>query len=240
MLAVVAPSTVYHSLFAPLRRALPGQLVRRVRATATALLTPLEFARRTGHWRSSLYSRAVSGDGAPLPWYTYPCIDFLTPRRKLLRSVLEFGAGQSTLWWAAEGAEVVAFEADRGWYEYLRPLVPSNVQLYFVAMESPEQCLRDVRAQLASCGRERFEAVVVDGLYRTELARMCPELCERHGLIVCDDAEGYDIQASLAATGMQRVDFFGFAPGVILPRCTSIYWRDSPLFAATLPIVRED
>lgn len=239
MLAVLVPPTVYHLLFDPLRRALPDQLARGVRATATALLTPLEFTRRTGHWRSSFYSRAVLANGAPLPWYTYPCIDFLTPRRKLLRSVLEFGAGQSTLWWAAEGAEVVAFEADRGWYEYLRKRVPSNVQLHYVAMESPEQCLHDIRARLAGGGRERFEAVILDGLYRTELADICTELCDRGGLIVCDDAEGYDIHGVLGGSGMQRVDFFGFAPGVLLPRCTSIYWRESALFAASLPITQD-
>jgi hypothetical protein len=235
----VAPTTVYHSLFAPLRRALPGKLASSVRAAATALLTPFEFTRRTGHWRSSLASKAVAADGAPLPWYTDPCIDFLTPRRKLLHSVLEFGAGQSTLWWAAQGAEVLAFEADHGWYEHLRKRVPSNVDLQFVAMETPEQCLRDIRAQLARSGRERFDVVVVDGLYRTELARLSPLLCEPHGLIVCDDSEGYDIHASLGSSGLLRVDFFGFAPGVILPRCTSIYWRDSAAFSGSLPIARE-
>jgi predicted O-methyltransferase YrrM len=231
--------TVFHALFAPMRRVLPGPLARGARAAAAALLAPIEFTRHTGHWRSSLLSKAVTGSGAPLPWYTYPCIDFLLPRRKLVRSVLEFGAGQSTLWWAAQGAEVVAFEADRGWYEYLRKRVPSNVDLRLVSMESPERCVSDVREQLRACGRERFDVVVIDGLYRTELVRLSPQLRAPSGVIVCDDSEGYDVQASLADSGLQRVDFFGFAPGVIVPRCTSVYWRDSALFAPTLPISSE-
>jgi hypothetical protein len=80
---------------------------------------------------------------------------------------------------------------------------------------------------------------VIDGLYRTELARLSPQLRAPGGVIVCDDSEGYDVQASLNDSGLQRVDFFGFAPGVILQRSTSIYWSDSALFAPTLPIARE-
>ena len=76
----------------------------------TLVLTPLRFSLQTGHARSSLVRRAVAPSGAPLPWLTYPAIDLLANVDVVGRSVLEFGAGQSTLWWLSHGAEVISFD----------------------------------------------------------------------------------------------------------------------------------
>jgi hypothetical protein len=231
-------NTVLHRMFAPLRRSLPAPASRMLRAGMTALLTPAYFSGHTGHWRSSLQSKALAPEGTPLPWYTYPCIDFLGARRDRVRTVLEFGAGQSTLWWAAAGAHVVAFEADPEWYAYLRGKVPSNVDLRLATVASAEACIADVRRQLQTCPVREFDMVVVDGLFRSELAALSPSWRAARGAILCDDAEGYDLNAALRGSGLQRVDFFGFAPGVILPRCTALYFAQSDLFDATIPVVR--
>lgn len=231
-------NTVLHKLFEPVRRNAPAPVARALRAGATALLTPVHFSQHTGHWLSSLKSKALSPKGAPLPWYTYPCIDFLAARRDRVRSVLEFGAGQSTLWWAERGARVVAFEADRGWYEHLKTRIPANVDLRFTTTESAESCLRDVRAQLDRVAQREFDVVVVDGLYRAELTEVARSMRDPRGLIICDDSEGYGIGESLSDSGLNRVDFFGFAPGVILPRCTSIYFGHGDFFDAKIPIAR--
>jgi hypothetical protein len=229
-------TTIFHTLFALMRERLPDPMARSIRAGATAMLTPLHFTRHTGHWQSSLRSMAVSPSGQPIPWYTYPCLDFLAPRRERIRSVLEFGAGQSTLWWAAQGARVVAFEADGGWFDDLKQRVPSNVDLRFVDASTPESCLRGVREQLEELGNPLFDAVVVDGLFRTELAALSPSFRAENGVIICDDSEGYEIHAMLRESGLSRVDFFGFAPGVMLPRSTSIYFSSLELFEASIPI----
>src|SRR5262245_56791293 len=78
-----------------------------VRRTQTALRAPIRFSKNTGHFLSSLKARAVDKDGNPLPWYTYPAIDFLRRKCFAERTVLEFGSGQSTLWWAARARSVV-------------------------------------------------------------------------------------------------------------------------------------
>jgi len=226
-----------HTFFAHLRRMVPGRLARLVRASATAILTPLYFTRHTGHWRSSLRQMAVSPNGDPLPWYTYPCIDFLAPRRHRVGTVLEFGAGQSTLWWAAGGAKVVAFEADREWFDRLRNAVPASVDLRFTTIVSEAECIRDVREQLAVAATQQFDVVVVDGLWRHELITVALERRSPKGIIVFDDSEGYGVFERLKNAGLCRVDFFGFAPGVMLPRCTSIYFTDATLFLdAQIPI----
>lgn len=232
------PKSIYTDLFQPVRRTLPAPVASAVRAVATAALTPLHFMRHTGHWRSGLRAMAVSPEGKPLPWYTYPCIDFLGPRRGFARTVLEIGAGQSTLWWAEEGARVVAIESDPAWYESLKGRVPANVDLRFVEQREPEQYIAAMREQIAASGIQAFDVVIVDGGYRTEAAALAPSFRAPEGVIICDDSEGYDIYEVLRDSALNRVDFFGFAPGVILPRCTSIYFAQSPFFSASIPMKR--
>ena len=60
---------------------------------------------------------------------------------------LEFGAGQSTLWWGKRAARVVAFEGDADWFKQLKPRVGDNVRLLPVSMDSAEACA----ARISEC-----------------------------------------------------------------------------------------
>lgn len=213
------------SLFRPVRAIAPAWLANLIRSTGTAVLAPVLYSRRTGHWRSAFARRALSRQGAPLPWYTYPCSDFLQQRDFSDRSVLEFGAGQSTLWWAARAARVVALEGSEAWWRELRERVPANVALHRVAGDDERRCVAEVAAVLEQGGIERFDVVVIDGLCREALIDTAVSRVTGDGIIVCDNAEGYGIHAGFLARGFQRVDFFGNAPAVVRPHCTSIYFR---------------
>lgn len=213
-----------HRAFRPVKKVFPRWLTEPVRRLGTALLTPLFFSYRSGHFRSSLAARAVCRKGAPIPWYTYPSIDFLKVRDFRGRSVLECGAGQSTLWWAKRAKRVVALEGSKQWYETVRKAVPPNVDLHLVSMESAEACVADVRQALESSGNAKFDVIIIDGLYREELAEMAKALVTEDGMIVCDNAESYGFRDALAESELARVDFYGYAPGVVLPHATSIYF----------------
>lgn len=229
--------TRIHATFAPIRRLLPAWAASPIRRLGTAVLTPLIFSYRTGHLRSSLLAKAVKRDGTPLPWYTYPSIDFLKNRDFADKSVLEFGAGQSTLWWADRAKHVVSLEGDKGWYEHIARTMPGNVALHLVSTESPEACVENVRRVLAQHSGP-FDVIVIDGLYRFEMADIARELLADDGAIICDNAEGYGIEEAFRHSGMNRVDFYGHTPGVVLPHSTSIFFGPSSfLFSAGHPIV---
>lgn len=229
--------------FAPLKKLLPVSLWKPLRGVGTALLAPALSAYRSGHLRSSLQAMAVWRNGQPIPWYTYPCIELLFARAQSglfrKRRVLEFGAGQSTLWWAGQAAEVVALEAPGSWYERLRRKVPANVRLIEAAAHSAEACVAAAEVALADAGQ--FDVVVIDGLWRSELIAVALHHLAPGGAILCDNAEGYGIHegflAHSAGRQLLRADFFGQAPGVIWPHCTSIYFQaDCFLFSAAAPI----
>jgi hypothetical protein len=183
------------------------------------------FSFESGHARSALRGRAVDREGAPLPWYTYPAVDLL--RAKDLRDyrVLEFGAGQSTIWWAGQARSVVALEDDPTWCAQLTPLLPANVSLRQVG-GSPA-AMSD-----ALSNEGPFDIVVVDGLDRLHAARLATELVAEEGAILLDNSEGYwgpppsrPIIDLFRRADFLRIDLYGYAPGVVLPHCTSLFFR---------------
>ena len=74
---------------------------------------------------------------------------------------------------------------------------------------------------------ERFDVIIIDGFDRRLLV---PIVCERlatGGIIICDNAEGYGFHEAFLGRDIDRVDFYGRAPGVILPHCTAVFFKGS-------------
>jgi hypothetical protein len=208
-----------------------------MRSIATGFLTPVLFSARTGHFVSSFKMMAVAKNGTPLPWYTYPSIDFLKYRSYSEKTVLEFGGGQSTLWWASRAKNVVTLEGDKQWYQSIKNRMPSNVDLNYVSMKDPKSNTDDVRRVLAAKPSKSYDVIIIDGLYRFEMIEIALQFLAEDGIIICDNAEGYGFYEGFANSDLNRVDFFGHAPGVILPQATSIFFRPgSPVFSARYPI----
>lgn len=168
---------------------------------------------------------AVSRSGDPLPWYTYPCIDFLKYRHFEDKTVLEFGVGQSTLWWGQRAKRVVGFEGDAAWHQKLKTRVSDNVELHLVPIDSPSSCVDAINRILSIQTDRRFDVIVIDGLWRQEIIDIAAVAVADSGFILCDNAEGYGFYEKFRDRDFYRVDFFGNAPGVLLPHCTSIFFR---------------
>ena len=211
---------------ASLGRNLPAGLWRPLRALATAIVTPIRFATVTGHWNSSLAVAAQARDGAPLPWYTYPAIDFLSQRDFTDKSVLEFGGGQSTLWWAKRAVRVTTIEEDGNWYSNLRRTIPSNVDLHHVEVDPATRSVETIRNLLRGEAAIRFDVIIVDGHLRREIAAMAFDYLAPGGALLLDNSEGYGFHDEIKTRHCRRVDFFGFAPGVSQRHCTSLVYVD--------------
>ncbi len=210
--------------FKPLKTYLPRWISSPIRSFATALLTPILFSWRTGHFRSSFATLSVSRLGDSLPWYTYPCIDFLKHRSYEDKTILEFGAGQSTLWWAEKAKHVVAFEGDEAWYQKLKDKVQSNVELHLVPMDSPLACVEAIK-QILRNSDTQFDVIVIDGLYRYHMIEIAADVVAHTGIIIGDNAESFRLYDGFKERDFYRVDFFGNAPGVVLAHSTSIFFR---------------
>lgn len=234
-----SPITVIQRSYAPIRKLLPRWLAEPIRRVTTALLTPLLFSTKTGHLRSSLAGTGVDASGAPVPFYTYPAIDFLRTRDFSQATVLEFGAGNSTLWWARHARHVVALEGDPSWYERIKATMPANVTLILVDTEDSDRCLASVEQALGAPGMPvTYDVSVIDGLWRSHMVPVALDRRSETGVILVDDCEGYEIIETMQGSGLCRVDFIGYGPGVVNRRATSLYFdASSPLVADDHPLV---
>jgi hypothetical protein len=176
-----------------------------------------------GWFRSRREGAAVDARGEPIPWYTYPAIEFLAPRVRTDMTVLEYGSGNSTLWWAKRAARVCSVEHDPSWAARLEGLLPENVTLRHVPLDPAGTYARSAQAFGL-----RFDVVAIDGRERVECARLAPEALTERGVVVFDNsdrpdyAEGY---AALADRGFRRIDFVGMAAVEPLKTSTSVFYR---------------
>ena len=211
-----------HDIARPLKRILPELLFSPLRRAGTALVTPIRFSYSTGHFRSSLLARAVDVAGDVVPWYTFPMVDLLSNKQFHNKRVLEFGAGQSTQWWASRAESVLSLEDDQAWYESLLANKPGNVTLKLVTGASFADDLTD-----------EYDVIIIDGMDRLACAKQCVNRLRPEGAIILDNAEGFwgkdgtfPIMDLFRSAAFQRVDFYGFAPGVSLRHCTSLFFKD--------------
>ncbi len=90
-------------------------------------------------WLKSFRSgKTFDKEGNALPWFTYPAIDFLTQFDYSDKTVSEWGAGLSTLFWSSRAKQVVSVESNPEWYAYLVPLLPSKCKLIFSSPDNDQ------------------------------------------------------------------------------------------------------
>ena len=170
--------------------------------------TSISAARRLvarGHSKTVATRLPVKADGSPIPWYTYPFIDYISDLDTSKWKIIEFGSGQSTLYWASRAASVLAFENTSAWMEKMSQLVPSNVELRF--FES-EKTLGDLAAL-------DFvpDLVVVDGWKRGACVKKCLEVFGRAPLYILDNSDWLpETAAALRDAGLAEIRFKGFGP----------------------------
>lgn len=142
----------------------------------------------------------------PLPWFTYPAIEYLAKFDFGSKRVFEYGAGQSTLYWAARASQVVTVEHDAAWHRHFASRVPGTVSL----VHRPGG--GEYPAEIGRHG-DGFDVVVVDGIDRLACCRQASERLRAGGVIILDNAERHpDCAALLRTAGLLQVDMTGFGP----------------------------
>jgi hypothetical protein len=181
--------------------------------------------RAYGYNRSCAENACVDRDGNPVPWYTYPAIEFLSGLSFAGKDVWEFGCGNSTAWWAARARSVHSVESDPVWYKIVDARQIPNSQVEFIDGS-------DQTAYVGSIHRlqRRFDVIVVDGL----VANLCRLACAKEamtalnpgGIIVLDNSDRLPKSCeALSAAGFTEIPFNGFAPLNGEPSRTSIFFR---------------
>lgn len=161
--------------------------------------------------------------GHELVWYTYPAINFLENKDFTGKTILEFGAGQSTLWWSKRANQVISFENDETWGQYIHSHIPSNVSLHIVDYNNHDNIY-------SYLDKDKYDVIIIDGIDRIGCSKISVNILAEDGFIILDnsDAFGNDIIDLFRDEKISRVDFYGYAPGVISKHCTSIFFKENP------------
>jgi len=180
-----------------------------------------------GWFRSAISQRPVDSAGMPLPWLTYPFVDFIRPSLRKDMVVIEFGAGQSTLFWARHVERVFSVEDNPAWFSELKPQLPGNAQ---VLLQTFDPAKPHLYAQAADQMLGTADMVLVDGPERDMTLRMAPRLLRAGGVVVLDNAGRTEYDAASAdltgQQGFRRLDFIGMAPGGARECSTALFYRD--------------
>ena len=145
-------------------------------------LTKDGYLKDEGWFRSYCTQSAINASGEPIPWINYSMMHFLTPRLPEYISILEYGSGNSTLYWATKVKEVVSVEHDALWIDYIRKKFSgiSNIQLLTAGSDADYE-----NAPVAI--NKKFQLIVIDGIRRIECTRCALKLLTEDGCILFDD-----------------------------------------------------
>ena len=163
-----------HILFV-CRQRLQG--VPRTLAEVNYSLQILSVLRALG-WQKSIRSgEPVDVQGMEIPWYSYAALEWLTPRVKPTDVVFEYGAGNSTAWFARHAKRVVSVEHNPTWLTRVHAKVGENVTLLSRHTSQGEEsgdAGSSYVAALEEFAPESFDIIAIDGPERVSCARVAP------------------------------------------------------------------
>jgi hypothetical protein len=169
------------------------------------------FAYQYGHLNTAKNWECRDASGSPIPWYTYPAIDFLNQLDLSGKSVFEYGSGFSTLYWSKKATRVVSLEHDKFWYDKISPDIPQNVK-YLLETDTERYASRIFDRFDEFDEQELFDIIVVDGVRRFQAAQNALKTLKGDGFIILDNADWYPRTARCLRETLTQVDFIGFSP----------------------------
>ena len=212
-----------HSVIGPAKRGLRNNaLAGSLYAFHQLLFSNKSYLRRLGWWGSFRAKSPVDGRGQPIPWLSYPAIEFLAGRIQPDWNVFEYGSGNSTLWWASRVASVVSCEHDAEWASFIQANQPDNVTLLVKTVED------GAYAAALEPYPESFDVVVLDGVCRSDCVPYIESALKPGGIIVFDNTDRPTNQSAtkhLEDSGFKRIDFVGQVPGSVHTDATSVFYR---------------
>ena len=193
----------------------------------SALLSQRDFGylNEIGWFESFKALKSIDRKGSPIPWFSYPFIDFLTPRLTKNLVLFEFGSGNSTLFFAERVKNVISVEHNKEWYQIVNSTKPSNVKLVQTESDSVNDYL-----EYFNNLKEKVDIIIVDGLHRNECLINSINKLSENGVIILDDSERSEYQNGIdfiLGNGFKRLEFWGIAPTVLFKKCTTVFYKSN-------------
>ena len=166
----------------------------------------------TGALRTWLGYRPV------IPWVPYSVIRRLRSFLGRESSVLEYGSGMSTIWYATIVSRVCSVEDDQVWYERIADLIERrqlNNVTYHLAASADEYC------SFMADNPRRYDLIVVDGSWRSRCMAEAINLLLPGGVLYLDTSDqDSTVQGGDMRLAEQRMRTFADARGLEIEEFT--------------------
>lgn len=181
-----------------------------------------------GWINSFLDRRPVDENNQPLPWFTYPIIEFLNERLSNEMTLFEYGGGNSTLYLSRLVKNVTTVEHNEEWFKHLQSNCPDNCTLIYRELE-----YGGAYATTSQDSKKVYNIIIVDGRDRVNCAQQAIDALSENGVIIFDDFERERYQNAsvfLDEHGFKQLNFWGFKPGFFDRSNTALFYRSDNVF----------
>lgn len=176
-----------------------------------------------GWFQSYKNKTSVDKNGNPIPWVTYPFIDFIYERLNKEIDIFEFGSGNSTLFYATKVKSITTVEHDKQWFNKISKIIPENSKIIFQEADTDGDYCRCIKKT-----NKKFDIIIVDAVDRVNCIYNSLDSLSDNGIIILDDSERIDYRDGinfLINNNFRRLDFWGIAPGILFRKCTSVFYK---------------
>ena len=175
------------------------------------------LSKEYGHFKSASKWQSIDKDTNPIPWYSYPAIEFIKQLDLSNKTVFEYGSGNSTLFWSSRCKRVIAVEDDPKWYNAIKPRLPANVE--YLLAEDKTAYLNAI-AEYA----EPFDIIIIDGSHRLDCTNQAIGHLSPTGFYILDNSDWHPLSSQkLRESDLIEIDFSGFNPINGYTTTTSLY-----------------
>jgi precorrin-6B methylase 2 len=184
--------------------------------------------KENGWMNTFITKKSVDRNNNPIPWFTYPMVDFLKEKLTKNMTVFEYGCGGSTKWFAKRVAHITAVEDLKEWKEFIEKDMTDNMKLIYQPLDDHNSYSLTIKKTAT-----KFDIIIVDGKERNKCVENCLENLSDSGIIILDDSFRNDYTNSihlLETKGFRKINFWGMVPVVATKSCTTIFYRDGNVF----------
>lgn len=176
-----------------------------------------------GHDKSVILKKPIDKHGNPIPWFTYPAIEFISQFSMKEKMIFEWGSGNSSLFFGERAKRVISIETDKDWYEHVkRQLLDSN----YLVISDINKYPQEIR-QFNTC----FDLIIIDGPRRYDCCCEAINHIERGGIIILDNSDWHPKSCQyLRDSGFIQIDMSGYGPVNSYTWTTSFFFKENHAF----------
>lgn len=161
-----------------------------------------------GHFKSALIWSAVDRNNNPIPWYSYPAIEWIKKLNLKKIKIFEYGSGNSTYFWSKQCKNIVSVENNLSWYKKVNDLLKTQKNTKLIYEPNKRKYIETI-----SQTKEKFDLIIIDGSFRKDCSTKALKYLKKDGAIILDNADWFRNTAKiLREKGLSQIDLIGFGP----------------------------